>query len=95
VGKYRGSGTGAQRNRWGYGSGTAPLGRGGYHLQDMDHCGASFESPMLEKIIEHLFLFYGSITAVYLEHNFDNMHNAWDPQQHGETLFKKIQDCVD
>jgi hypothetical protein len=23
------------------------------------------------------------------------MHNAWDPQQPAETLFKQIQDCVD
>jgi hypothetical protein len=30
-----------------------------------------------------------------LEHNFENMRKAWDPQQPVEILFKQIQDCVD
>jgi hypothetical protein len=38
---------------------------------------------------------YDSITTVDLEHNFDNMRKSWDPQQLVETLFKKIQDCLD
>jgi hypothetical protein len=42
-----------------------------------------------------LFLSYGSITAVDIEKNFENMRKAWDPQQPVETLFKKIQDCVE
>jgi hypothetical protein len=46
-------------------------------------------------MLYHLFLSYGIITAVYIEHNFENMQNAWDPQQPVETLFKQIQDCVD
>jgi hypothetical protein len=46
-------------------------------------------------MLEHLFLSYGSITAVDLECNFENMREAWDPQQPVETLFKQIQDCVD
>jgi hypothetical protein len=44
---------------------------------------------------EHLFLSYDSIAAVDLEHNFENIRNAWDPQQSVETFFKQIQDCVD
>jgi hypothetical protein len=36
-----------------------------------------------------------SITAVDLEQNFENMRKAWDPNQHVETLFMQIQDCVD
>jgi hypothetical protein len=36
---------------------------------------------------EHLFLSYVSIAAVDLEHNFENMRKAWDPQQPVETLF--------
>jgi hypothetical protein len=44
---------------------------------------------------EHLFLPYGSITAVDLEHHFEHMRKAWDPQQPLETLFNHIQDCVD
>jgi hypothetical protein len=38
---------------------------------------------------------YGNITAVDLEINFEHMHRAWDPQNPGESLFKKIQECVD
>jgi hypothetical protein len=46
-------------------------------------------------MLEYLFLSYGSITAVDLERNFENMRKAWDPQQPVETLFKQIQDYVD
>jgi hypothetical protein len=46
-------------------------------------------------MLDHLFLSYGSITAVAIEQNFENMRKAWDPQQPVETLFKQIQDCVD
>jgi hypothetical protein len=46
-------------------------------------------------ILDHLFLSYGSITAVDIEQNFENMLKAWDPQQPVETLFKQIQYCVD
>jgi hypothetical protein len=44
---------------------------------------------------EHLFMSYGSIPAVDLEHNFKNMRKAWEPQQPVETLFKQIQDFLD
>jgi hypothetical protein len=46
-------------------------------------------------MLDHLFLTYGSITAVDLEHNVEDMRNAWDPQQPVDTLFKQIQHCVD
>jgi hypothetical protein len=46
-------------------------------------------------MLDHLFETYGNITAVDLEINFENMRQAWDPQQTVETLFKKIQDCAD
>jgi hypothetical protein len=46
-------------------------------------------------MLHHLFLYYGSITDVDLEHNWENMRKAWDPQQPVESLFKQIQDCVD
>jgi hypothetical protein len=46
-------------------------------------------------MLVHLFLSYVSITAVDTEQNFENMHNAWDPKQPVETLFKQIQYCVD
>jgi hypothetical protein len=38
---------------------------------------------------------FGTITAVDIEHNFENIRKAWYPQQPVEILFKQIQDCVD
>jgi hypothetical protein len=46
-------------------------------------------------MLDHLFETYANITAVDLEINFENMRQAWDPQQPVETLFKQIQDCAD
>jgi hypothetical protein len=46
-------------------------------------------------MLDHLFLTYGNITAVYLENNFEQMREAWDPQHPVETLFKQIQYCAD
>jgi hypothetical protein len=46
-------------------------------------------------MLDHLFEFYGNITAVDLEINFEHMLRAWDPQQPVECLFKQIQDCAD
>jgi hypothetical protein len=54
-----------------------------------------FASTTSRDMLDHLFLSYGSITAVDIEQNFENMRKAWDPQQPVETLFKQIQDCVD
>jgi hypothetical protein len=54
-----------------------------------------FANTTSRDMLDHLFLSYGSITAVDIEHNFENMCKAWDPQQPVETLFKQIQDCVD
>jgi hypothetical protein len=54
-----------------------------------------FANTMYRDILDHLFISYGSITAVEFEHNFENMRKAWDPQHPVETLFKQIQDCVD
>jgi hypothetical protein len=54
-----------------------------------------FAKTTARDILEHLFLSYGSITAFDLEHNFENIQKAWDPQHPVETLFKQIQDCVD
>jgi hypothetical protein len=47
-----------------------------------------FYNTTARDMLERLFLSYGSITAVDLEHNFENMHKEWDPQQPVETLFK-------
>jgi hypothetical protein len=54
-----------------------------------------FANTTSRDMIDRLFLSYGSITAVDIEQNFENMRKAWDPQQPVETLFKQIQDCVD
>jgi hypothetical protein len=54
-----------------------------------------FVNTTSREMLDHLFLSYGSITAVDIEQNFKNMQNAWDPQQPVEMLFKQIQDCVD
>jgi hypothetical protein len=47
------------------------------------------------EMLEHLFLTYSIITAVDLEHNFEQMRKAWYPHKPVETMFKKIQDCAD
>jgi hypothetical protein len=54
-----------------------------------------FDNTTSRDMIDHLFLSYGSITAVGIEQNFENMRNAWDPQQPVERLFKQIQHCVE
>jgi hypothetical protein len=44
-------------------------------------------------MLEHLFLTYGRIAAVDLEHNVEHMRKTWDPQQPVETLLNQIQYC--
>jgi hypothetical protein len=39
-------------------------------------------------MLDNLFISYGSITAVDIEQNFENMRKTWDPQQPVETLLK-------
>jgi hypothetical protein len=48
-----------------------------------------FASTTSRDFIDHLFLSYGSITAVDIDQNFENTIKAWDPQQPVETLFNK------
>jgi hypothetical protein len=48
-----------------------------------------FANTTSRYMLDHLFLSYGSITAVDIEQNFENMRKAWDPQQPVEKLFKK------
>jgi hypothetical protein len=54
-----------------------------------------FPNTTTRDMLEHLFISYGSITDVDLEHIWENMRKAWDPQQPLEYLFNQIQDCVD
>jgi hypothetical protein len=54
-----------------------------------------FSNISAREMLDHLFLTDGSIAAVDLEHNFENMRKAWGPQQPMETMFKQIQGCAD
>jgi hypothetical protein len=54
-----------------------------------------FANITARAILDHLFMAYGNITAVYLENNFEQMRRAWDHQQPVESLSKHIQDCAD
>jgi hypothetical protein len=40
---------------------------------------AGFANTTSIDILDHLFLSYGSITAVDIEQNFENMLKAWNP----------------
>jgi hypothetical protein len=65
------------------------------YLEILNDDLVGFANTTARDVLDHLFLWYGIITAVDIEQNFENMRKAWDPQQTVETLFKKIQDCVD
>jgi hypothetical protein len=58
------------------------------YLKILSNDMVGFAKTTVRDMHEHLFLFYGSIFAVDLEHNFENMLTVWDPQQPLETLFK-------
>jgi hypothetical protein len=65
------------------------------YIETLNDDLVGFANTTSRDILDHLFLSYGSITAVDIEQNFENMLKVWDPQQPVETLFKQIQDCVD
>jgi hypothetical protein len=65
------------------------------YLEIINNDMVGFANTTVRDMIEHLFLSYGSITAVDLEHNWKNMRKAWDPQQPVESLLKQIQYCYD
>jgi hypothetical protein len=65
------------------------------YLEILNNDMVGFANTSAREMLEHLFLSYGIITAVDLERNFENIREAWDPQQPVETLFKQIQDFVD
>jgi hypothetical protein len=46
---------------------------------------ARFANTTSKDMLDHLFLYYGSITEVEIDQNFENMRKAWDPQQPVET----------
>jgi hypothetical protein len=65
------------------------------YLEILNNDIVGFANTAARDMIDHLFLSYGSIIDVDLEHNWENMCKSWDPQQPLESLFKQIQDCVD
>jgi hypothetical protein len=65
------------------------------NLEILNNDMVGFSNITAREMFDHLFLTYGSITAVDLEHNLEQMNSTWDPQQPAETLFKKIKDCDD
>jgi hypothetical protein len=65
------------------------------YLEILNNDMVLFASTNARDMLDHLFISYGSITVVDLEHNWENMRKAWEPQQHVDSLFKQIQDCVD
>jgi hypothetical protein len=54
-----------------------------------------FANISAHEMLDHLFMTYGNITALDLEHNFEQMRQAWDRQQPVESLFKQIRGCAD
>jgi hypothetical protein len=65
------------------------------YLKILNNDMVGFSNTTARDMIEHLFLSYGSITAVDLEHNWENMRREWDTQQPMETLFNQIQYSAD
>jgi hypothetical protein len=56
------------------------------YLEILSNDMVDFANASAREMLEYMFLSYGSITAVDLERNFENMRMAWDPQQPVETL---------
>jgi hypothetical protein len=65
------------------------------YLEILNNDMVGFTNTTARDMIYHLFLSYGSITSVDLEHNWENIRKAWDPPQPVESVFKQIQYCVD
>jgi hypothetical protein len=51
------------------------------HIEILNDDLVGFSYTTSRDMIGHLFLYYGSITAVDIEQNFENMRKSWDPQQ--------------
>jgi hypothetical protein len=64
------------------------------YIEILNDDRVGFANTNSRDISDRLFLSYGSITAVDIEQNFENIRKAWDPQQPVETLFNQIQYCV-
>jgi hypothetical protein len=65
------------------------------YLEILNDNMVGYANILARDTLDHLFETYGNITVVDLKINFENMRQAWDPQQPVESLFKQIQDCAD
>jgi hypothetical protein len=51
------------------------------HIEFSNNDLVGFANTTSRDMLDHLFLSYGSITAVDINQNFENMRKALDPQQ--------------
>jgi hypothetical protein len=65
------------------------------HLDILNDDMVGFPNISVCEMLDHLFMTYGNIISVDLEHNFEQMRQSWYPQQPGESLLKQFQDCAD
>jgi hypothetical protein len=65
------------------------------YLEVLNDDMVGFANITARGMLDHLFMYYGNITTVDLENNFERMRRAWNPHQPVESLFKQIQDCAD
>jgi hypothetical protein len=65
------------------------------YLEVLNDEMVGFANITARAVLDHLFMTYGKITALDLEHKFEHMRRAWDPQQPVESLFKQIKYCAD
>jgi hypothetical protein len=56
------------------------------YLEILNDDMVGFSNTSTRDMLDHLFLTYGIITVVDLEHNFENMHKAWDPAIIGDIV---------
>jgi hypothetical protein len=58
------------------------------YLEILNNDMVGFANTTARDMLNHLFLSYVSITVVDLEHKWENMRKAWDPQQPVDSLFE-------
>jgi hypothetical protein len=51
------------------------------YLEILNNYTVRLANTTTRDMLDHLFISYGSITDVDLEHNWENMRKEWDPQQ--------------
>jgi hypothetical protein len=64
------------------------------YLEILNDTMVGYANISARDMLDHLLETYLNIILVDLEINFEHMHQALDPQQPVESLFKRIQDCA-